>query len=147
LPLKTTINPIKQSSKIETTDSLEISNSLIVEDNLINQKVLAKLLEKIQIQSEVANNGQEGIDMFLNGNYDIIFMDINMPEMDGYEATEIIRQSKKYQSCPIPIIAVTASAFEEDRHKALERGMDDFITKPIVLKKLQEAVIKQFKKS
>ena len=103
-------------------------------------------MEKINIPSEIACSGQEAIDMFEKEDYDIIFMDINMPDMDGYETTEHIQASKKYSQNPVPIIAVTASAFEEDRSKAIERGMDDFITKPIVLRKLKEAVIKQLKK-
>lgn len=127
-------------------EGIIIAKALIVEDNLINQKVLSKLLEKINIPSEIACSGQEAIDMFEKEDYDIIFMDINMPDMDGYETTEHIQASKKYSQNPVPIIAVTASAFEEDRSKAIERGMDDFITKPIVLRKLKEAVIKQLKK-
>ncbi|WP_278036059.1 response regulator [Flavobacterium nitratireducens] len=75
--------------------------------------------------------------------YDIIFMDLHMPEMDGFQATEKIHVLPKYQINPTPIIAVTASAFEEDKIKAISMGMDDFITKPVVLKNLEELIAKQ----
>lgn len=123
--------------------SYNFKKALIVEDNVINQKVLYKLLEKIDIKSDVANNGIEAVLLFNQNDYDIVFMDLHMPEMDGFEATSKIQVSNKYKKEPIPIIAVTASAFDEDKIKALSKGMDDFISKPIVLKNLKETIIKQ----
>lgn len=121
----------------------DVKKALIVEDNVINQKVLCKLLEKIDIKSDIANNGLEAVELFNQKEYDIIFMDLHMPEMDGFEATAKIQESIKYQKVAIPIIAVTASAFDEDKVKAISKGMDDFITKPIILKNLEETIIKQ----
>ncbi len=121
----------------------KISKALIVEDNLINQKVLCKLLDKLNIPSDIANNGKEALLLFEKNNYDIIFMDLHMPEMDGFEATERIHSSSKYLINTIPIIAVTASAFDEDKTKAMSKGMDDFITKPVILKNLEEIIAKQ----
>jgi signal transduction histidine kinase/ActR/RegA family two-component response regulator len=120
-----------------------ISKALIVEDNLINQKVLQKLLNKLNIPSDIAINGKEAVSFYNENDYDIIFMDLHMPEMDGFEATEKIHSSVKYQINTIPIVAVTASAFDEDKVKAISKGMDDFITKPVVLKNLEEIIAKQ----
>jgi CheY-like chemotaxis protein len=121
----------------------QIKKALIAEDNVINQKVLAKLLEKLDIKAELANNGREAVALYLQNDYDIIFMDLHMPEMDGFEATAQIQASGKYQQRTTPIIAVTASVFEQDKVKAISNGMDDFITKPVILKNLEEAIAKQ----
>ncbi len=122
-----------------------INKALIVEDNLINQKVLDKLLSTLNIPSDIANNGKEAVFMFCKNEYEIIFMDLQMPEMDGFEATEKIHSSTKYKNKPIPIIAVTASAFEEDKVKIIASGMDDVITKPIIMKNLEEIIVKQMR--
>lgn len=129
--------------KFNNTKDIIINKALIVEDNLINQKVLHKLLDKLNIPSDIAINGKEAVSLYNENDYDIIFMDLHMPEMDGFEATEKIHSSAKYQINAIPIIAVTASAFDEDKVKAISNGMDDFITKPVVLKNLEEIIAKQ----
>jgi signal transduction histidine kinase/ActR/RegA family two-component response regulator len=130
-------------TKLNDTKDIIINKALIVEDNLINQKVLHKLLTKLNIPSDIAVNGKEAVSFYNENDYDIIFMDLHMPEMDGFEATEKIHSSSKYQTNAIPIIAVTASAFDEDKVKAISKGMDDFITKPVVLKNLEEIIAKQ----
>jgi signal transduction histidine kinase/ActR/RegA family two-component response regulator len=143
-----TMDESLENHDIEANDlskkmSFDVKRALIVEDNVINQKVLFKLLEKIEINSDIANNGKEAVMLFDQNEYDIIFMDLHMPEMDGFEATAKIQESNKYKKGAIPIIAVTASAFDEDKVKAISKGMDDFITKPIILKNLEETIIKQ----
>ncbi|MFC5684025.1 response regulator [Flavobacterium sp. MAHUQ-51] len=130
-------------TNITNLESKNIQKSLIVEDNIINQKVLKKLLDKINISADIAKNGFEALSLYEKNDYDIIFMDLHMPEMDGFQATEKIHSLPKYQINPTPIIAVTASAFEEDKIKAISMGMDDFITKPVVLKNLEELIAKQ----
>jgi signal transduction histidine kinase/ActR/RegA family two-component response regulator len=130
-------------NNMDSKQDITISRTLIVEDNIINQKVLNKLLEKINIKSDIANNGKEAVLLYQENDYDMIFMDLHMPEMDGFEATAKIKSSLKYQKLSTPIIAVTASAFDEDKVKAISNGMDDFITKPIVSKNLEETIIKQ----
>ncbi|MFV8373942.1 response regulator [Flavobacterium sp. LB1P62] len=130
-------------SQFNNLKDVIITKALIVEDNLINQKVLQKLLNKLNIPSDIAINGKEAVSLYNENDYDIIFMDLHMPEMDGFEATEKIHSSAKYQINAIPIIAVTASAFDEDKVKAISNGMDDFITKPVVLKNLEEIIAKQ----
>ena len=143
--INTKIIPIEDSSESQfnTIKDVIINKALIVEDNLINQKVLHKLLNKLNIPSDIAINGKEAVSLYNENDYDIIFMDLHMPEMDGFEATEKIHSSAKYQINAIPIIAVTASAFDEDKVKAISNGMDDFITKPVVLKNLEEIIAKQ----
>ena len=143
--INTKIIPVEDSSErqFNTIKDVIINKALIVEDNLINQKVLHKLLNKLNIPSDIAINGKEAVSLYNENDYDIIFMDLHMPEMDGFEATEKIHSSAKYQINAIPIIAVTASAFDEDKVKAISNGMDDFITKPVVLKNLEEIIAKQ----
>lgn len=143
--INTNVISIKDSNEIKfnSTKDIIINKALIVEDNLINQKVLHKLLDKLNIPSDIAVNGKEAVSLYNENEYDIIFMDLHMPEMDGFEATEKIHSSAKYQINAIPIIAVTASAFDEDKVKAISNGMDDFITKPVVLKNLEEIIAKQ----
>lgn len=108
---------------------------LVVEDNPINQEVLVSLLEKIGDQVEVADNGQEGLDKFQSGQYDLILMDVNMPVMDGVAATQAIRQLANGKN--IPIIAVTANSLAAERQNCLDVGMTDVITKPVDKKKLE----------
>ncbi|WPR72946.1 response regulator [Flavobacterium sp. NG2] len=146
IPFKLDLSAIPiENNKSNTTIDLRVHKALIVEDNLINQKVLRKLLDKLDIPSDIANNGKEAVSLFEQNEYNMIFMDLHMPEMDGFEATKTIHAHTKYKSKNIPIIAVTASAFDEDKTKAIASGMDDFITKPIVLKHLEETICKQMR--
>lgn len=103
---------------------------LLAEDNMVNQKVIALTLKKNDILLDIANNGLEACKLFEEKDYDIILMDIQMPEMDGYQATAHIQSSEKYKLNKVPIIALTANAFNEDRKKAMDNGMDDFLGKP-----------------
>lgn len=147
IPFKINTNAILieeyNKTGFNNTKDLVITKALIVEDNLINQKVLHKLLNKLNIPSDIAKNGKEAVSLYNQNDYDIIFMDLHMSEMDGFEATKKIHSLAKYKSRNIPIIAVTASAFDEDKTKAIASGMDDFVTKPIVLKNLEETIAKQ----
>jgi len=101
---------------------------LIVEDVFTNQFVLSEMLKDMGCEFDVANNGQEAFDAVQKNEYDVVLMDCNMPVMDGYEATQKIRDLGFKD---LPIVALTASALESDRKKCLAAGMDDFVSKPI----------------
>ena len=106
---------------------------LIAEDNLINQKIATKILTKLGYKPSIANNGKEAIEIVSQEHYDIILMDVQMPEMDGLEATRMIRTCLEIQ--PI-IIAMTANVMQGDRDACMQSGMDDYMSKPIELKEL-----------
>ncbi|MFA5902663.1 MAG: response regulator [Desulfobacula sp.] len=114
---------------------------LLVEDNIINQKSAIWILEKFGCRVDVAANGVEAIEMVDNFRYDIVFMDLQMPEMNGIEATIRIRSSKKSFSNNLPIIAMTANAMQGDREKCLKAGMNDYISKPVDKNDLMEALL------
>jgi CheY-like chemotaxis protein len=103
---------------------------LLVEDNLVNQKLAKLMLGKAGYQVDVASNGVEAVERYTSApdDFDLIFMDVQMPEMDGKEATQAIRQKGHDR---VPIIAMTAHAMKGDREMCLEAGMNDYITKPI----------------
>jgi two-component system sensor histidine kinase/response regulator len=105
---------------------------LLVEDNFVNQRVAVYMLTKLGHQVDVAKHGREAIDMLGKADYDLVLMDCQMPEMDGFEATRVIRdRSSAVIDHDIPVIAMTANAFPEDRERALACGMNDFLAKPV----------------
>jgi signal transduction histidine kinase/AmiR/NasT family two-component response regulator len=105
---------------------------LLAEDNVVNQKVAVLQFRKLGCEIEVVGNGSDALDAWQHGRYDIIFMDCQMPEMDGLEATRKIRALEKTRSlAPIRIVAMTASAMAGDRDNCLQAGMDDYISKPV----------------
>ena len=121
--------------------------ALLVEDNPINIKMMKYTLKSVGIDCDIAQNGQIGFDMRKKNSYDVIFMDIQMPIMNGIEATKaIIKYEKDNNLEHIPIIAVTANAMNENREKFLSEGMDEFIPKPIDLKLFFNILDKFFKK-
>jgi CheY-like chemotaxis protein len=103
---------------------------LLAEDNIVNQKVGVKLLEKIGCAVDVAANGKEAVRAWESGHFDVIFMDCQMPEMDGYEATRQIR-ARESASHRTPIVALTAHALKGADEECRAAGMNDYITKPI----------------
>lgn len=114
---------------------------LLAEDNVINQKLGVKVLEKMGYKADVAGNGIEVLEALNTKDYDLIFMDIQMPEKDGIETTKEILDQERYPSKPI-IIAMTAAAMEKDKEKCLKAGMDDYLSKPINFDKLKELIEK-----
>jgi len=136
-----TINNIEVAATVpvavEDTSSAVIT-ILLAEDNKANQKLAMLLLTKLGYQVQLANNGQEAVDGVRRDSYDLILMDCQMPEMDGFEATMQIRQLEKGTVEHIPIIAMTANAMQGDREKCLSVGMDDYISKPINPKQLKQ---------
>jgi len=111
---------------------------LLAEDNIVNQKVAIRLFKKIGYKIEVANNGLEAIKALEQSSYDLVFMDIQMPEMDGIEATRQI--IAKWGDARPRIVALTANAMREDKEKCYEAGMDDYLTKPFKPIELEESI-------
>lgn len=115
---------------------------LVAEDNVINQKVILRILEKkLGCMADVVTNGKEVILLLERSDYDLVLLDCQMPVMDGYEATRIIRdENSSVRNHNIPIIAMTASAMKGDREKCLEAGMNDYVTKPVNIQVLADAI-------
>jgi PAS domain S-box-containing protein len=112
---------------------------LLVEDNTVNQKVAQRYLEKLGVSCDVARNGQEGIEAWHKGTYDLILMDCQMPVMDGFEATREIRRQERHGK-HVPIVALTANALASDRQNCLAAGMDEHLAKPLELARLEECL-------
>ncbi len=117
------------------------SHMLLVDDNRMNQEVLKALLSKTGAQIDEATNGKEAIVMSSISRYDLIFMDCRMPEIDGYEATQAIRNHTGSQNKHTPIIALTANDMEGDREKCINAGMNDYLTKPILPESLSNVLV------
>jgi CheY-like chemotaxis protein/HPt (histidine-containing phosphotransfer) domain-containing protein len=113
---------------------------LLAEDNIINQKVALRHLERFGYRADAVANGEEVLSALERIPYDLILMDVQMPEMDGFEATATIRRKERETGGHIPIIAMTAHALKGDRERCLEAGMDDYVPKPIEPQSLIEVI-------
>jgi len=111
---------------------------LLVEDNAVNQRVALRMLEKMGHRVEIANNGREAVIAVQSSSFDVVFMDCQMPEMDGYAATKAIRSLRR--GAQLPIVAMTANAMPEDRQRCLDAGMDDYLLKPLSTERLHEVL-------
>jgi PAS domain S-box-containing protein len=133
-------------NRIDKDESLQSIDNfirvLLIEDNIVNQKVAKKLLEKNHCKVDIAANGQEGVDMLKQFSYDIVFMDCQMPIMDGYQATKAIRDSERGSDKHQVIVAMTANAIDGDRENCINKGMDDYISKPVNVEKLRSILSK-----
>ncbi|MEO1954167.1 MAG: ATP-binding protein [Campylobacterales bacterium] len=138
------IHNLKQDmdTNVEDISVLKGSKILLVEDNKINRELIDGLLEGSGIIIDIAQNGKEAIEKYNKNSYELIFMDIQMPIMDGYEATTIIRQKDK----KIPIVALSANVMKEEIDKIKTVGMDEFLYKPIEVKKLYKTLLKYITK-
>jgi CheY-like chemotaxis protein len=124
------------------TNSLQSLRVLLTEDNLVNQRVASRLLEKEGHTVFIANNGVEALRACEESTFDLILMDVQMPQMDGLETTSEIRRREKKQGTHIPIIAMTAHAMADDRDRCMAAGMDAYISKPIDIQFLFETIEK-----
>lgn len=131
-------NPVKLDKNMSNKYHLKI---LLAEDNVVNQKVATRIFERMGYRIDMAANGYEVVDALKHVHYDVIFMDILMPEMDGFEATKIVRQRYEAEKRP-KIIAMTANAMHGDEQLCLDAGMDDYISKPIRIEELIETLRK-----
>ncbi len=122
---------VEPAKNVLLEESFAVSNPLqilVAEDNLINQKLIVKILVKLGFMPQIAQNGVEVLSLLEKTNFDLVLMDVQMPEMDGLEATRLIRLSAKHQPA---IVAMTANAMTEDREKCISAGMDDYLSKPL----------------
>jgi CheY-like chemotaxis protein/anti-sigma regulatory factor (Ser/Thr protein kinase) len=120
------------------------SKVLLVEDNPINQMVAQKMLEKVGLKARLANNGLEALQCLHDEKFDLVLMDCQMPEMDGFDATREIRKLdiKALNQQPLPVVAMTANVMSGDRERCLEVGMDDYIGKPVQREQLESILQK-----
>ncbi len=133
----------KETEEICKRENAKTGRILLVEDNELNQEIATAILEEAGFQVETAENGQEAVDKVSQsqpGWYQLVLMDVQMPVMNGYEATRRIRRLDNRELAEIPILAMTANAFEEDKQEALRSGMNGHIAKPINISKLLETL-------
>jgi CheY-like chemotaxis protein len=131
--------PQRGASGTGSTAQMQAARVLVVEDNAVNRKLTTALLARFGHLSDVASNGREAVAAVAATHYDLVIMDCQMPEMDGFEATRRIRENER-AGTHTPILAMTANAMDGDRERCLAAGMDDYVTKPIRPAKLEEAV-------
>src|SRR5204862_7464392 len=134
------------SHKTDESERLKGARVLLTEDNEINQQIAVELLENAGASVKIANNGRQATEILFNGPqpppFDVVLMDLQMPEMDGYQATAKIRSDERFRS--LPIIAMTAHATLEERQRCLAAGMNDHISKPIDPGALFETVARYY---
>jgi two-component system sensor histidine kinase/response regulator len=126
-------------SEQKPPDAQRQARVLLAEDNMVNQRITMRLLQKLGLQADAVVNGREAVEAVLKTDYDLVLMDCQMPEMDGYEATAIIRNKERNRR-HTPVCALTANAMAGDREKCLAAGMDDYVAKPIGLEQLKQTV-------
>ncbi len=144
LPTSTTTSSSTSNSAKQSTLNIEALKGikiLVVEDEMMNQFVAKKTLTNWGILVTIADNGKKAIDLLEQKNFDIVLMDISMPEMDGLTAARKIRASEKVLNNQVPIFAFTANAFEQTHKMVLEAGMDGYVTKPFELESLQQKLL------
>jgi signal transduction histidine kinase/DNA-binding response OmpR family regulator len=139
-------SPEVQAATQEARPAVQVLQILVAEDNLVNQRLAARLLEKRGHSVVLAANGREALEALEKQRYDLIFMDVQMPEMDGMEATGRIRAKERLGGGHIPVVALTAHAMKGDQELCLAAGMDDYLTKPIRPVELDELLAKYAKK-
>lgn len=128
----------------EQCDDLSCCRVLLAEDSLLNVKIATKVFEKLSIRAAFAPNGEECVRMVSESEYDIVFMDCQMPVMDGFEATRRIRELVNGKA--IPIIAMTGATRDEEREMCYSAGMTDFVAKPVSHEAIRTAILKHCKK-
>jgi CheY-like chemotaxis protein len=124
---------------VESNIAASSLHILLAEDNAVNQRVAVLLLGRLGIKPDLANNGQEAVDLVKSHEYDIVLMDVQMPVMDGIQATLTIRNTLRHEDQPI-IVALTAGAMSSDREAAFSAGVDAYLTKPLRLETLRDQI-------
>ena len=137
------IEQVDEKAEDEPKEFFVGKKILLVEDNEINQEIAQEILSEVGLSVDVVSDGTEAVDTIKNveaGTYDLVLMDIQMPIMDGYEATRQIRAIEDTARASVPIVAMTANAFDEDRQKAMEAGMNGHVAKPIDIPRLMDTL-------
>lgn len=140
-----TQTPIPDAEAPDIPESEEKAYVLVAEDDMLASDLLKEILALQGLESDLARTGSEAVDMWEKGRYDLIIMDVQMPRMDGITATQIIREKEKTSGRHIPIIAMTAHAFEEDKTRCMSAGMDGYLTKPLDIQRGMEVIINLMK--
>jgi len=136
----------EEKEEVNENAAADYLKILLAEDNIVNQKIAARMLEKFGWNVYVVENGKLAVEQYQKESYDVILMDAQMPEMNGFEATAAIREREKETGGHMPIIALTARAMAEDRQICIDAGMDGYVAKPIDRTKLFDEVVKLVKK-
>ena len=137
-------DPFNYKDSPEHADKKKILSGiciLIVDDSSINQIVAQKTLQKCGAKIRMASNGKLGLSAYINENFDLVLMDLEMPELDGFEATAMIKNTKKYQANKIPILAYTTHSYKEIKERMEEVGMDGYIGKPFTHDKVMSDIV------
>ena len=144
LPLAESAEEVVQNESQHTSSSqIRKGRILLAEDNKMNIDLMKMLMSSLQQQDiEIAENGAVAVELFKKGNYDLVLMDCQMPEMDGFEATAEIRRLEQDKARKTPIVAMTANAMKGDRERCLQLGMDDYLTKPVTIQSVETVLAK-----
>ncbi|UZP65810.1 response regulator [Desulfovibrio mangrovi] len=138
--------PVEDGPPEIPADPVPPCRILVVEDDPVNRKTLRYLLDKLGHESDEAENGRKALDMITNNHFELVLMDIQMPEMNGLEATRLIRSLPQKEKRRIPVIAITAHAMRGDRDTFLQEGMDDYLAKPIDMQALDQCIRKALRR-
>jgi len=143
-PIEKTVKIAKEKKAVSKKEGAV--NILVAEDNVVNQRLVKELLIRKNYSVVIVENGLKIFDAMEEGKFDIVLMDIQMPVMDGLEATSIIREIEKGTGKHTPIIGITAYSVKADREKCVDAGMDDYLSKPFVKEEFYKLIEKYLKK-
>jgi CheY-like chemotaxis protein len=113
---------------------------LVAEDNAVNQRLASAMLARLGHDAVIVDDGAEAVEAVARGRFDVVFMDVQMPTMSGFDATAAIREAERGTGLRVPIVAMTAHAMSGDRELCLEAGMDDYVTKPVSLATIERTL-------
>jgi CheY-like chemotaxis protein len=139
--------PNVQADAAPAATALPRLRVLVAEDNAVNQRLATAMFNRLGHEAVIASDGAEAVAAVANGHFDVVFMDVQMPTMSGFDATTAIRAAERGATVRVPIVAMTAHAMSGDRERGLEAGMDDYITKPVSLAAIDGALRRLFASS